>query len=652
MLQNIRDTLRGQRWLTYIGLGLLILVFSLWGASGLVDMTFGNPSFGLKVNGEEVPAATLQQAWQERQSQYQQRLKTEIPPLMRSRLQQQLLEQFTRETVVRQRAIASGFRVSDEAVQNAYKSETAFQVDGRFNETAAKGMLAQIGMSAAAYEQQLHSSLQISALEQGLQLSDFMTEAELKHAFALENEQREVRYALLPLAGFAAAVKMDEAKAHAWYDAHQDDYLSKESVRLQYAELRLDTIAAGIVVSPTDLEAWYQQNQSRYVEAEKRRARHILITVDGAKDAAADAAALAKAQQVLKEARSGADFSALAKKYSQDPGSARQGGDLGWALRGAYVQPFADKLFAMAVGSFSEPVKTQFGYHIIRLDEIQAGHSRTLVDAHAQIEADFRRERAADKFGDLQEKLQQRLESAAGSELSALAKEFGLNTGEVSEYTRGNGGALGTSAELSRLVFSDTVLKDQRVGGPVALGEERAVIVKVLDHHVPKAQPLAQVRAAVEAMIRKDEGTRAARAAAQSAAKQLTAGGSFEAVAKSLNAIATPTTWIGRGDPQPPVQIRDAAFAAPAPGTSPGTSPDKAPGAAGQPVYEAVAMDEGGAALLAVLAVKPGTAGSNATNNEQFTARYGQRQREADFSAYLAELQQRAKIRRNPSVFN
>jgi peptidyl-prolyl cis-trans isomerase D len=639
MLQNIGDALKGQRWLAFLILGLLILVFALWGTYGIVDLTLGTPKYGLKVNGEEVPAATLQQAWQERQSQYQQQIKAEIPPEVRTRLQEQLLDQYVRETLMRQRARERGFRVGDDAVINAYRSESAFQVEGKFNEMAAKGMLAQVGLSPAAYEAQLRNSLQISQLEQSLQIGDFLTETEIQHAFALENEQREVRYALLPLAAFTAGVKVDDARAKSWYDAHAEDYLTKESVRLQYAELRLDAIAAALTVNPDDLEAWYKQNQSRYAEPEKRRARHILITVGGAKDAAADAAARAQAQLVLKEARAGGDFSALAKKYSQDPGSARQGGDLGWALRGAYVQAFADKLFSMKVGEISEPVKTQFGYHIIRLDEVQAEHSRTLADARAQIEADYRRERAADVYGDRQERLQQKLETTSGADLAALASEFGLSIGEVPQYTRGNGGALGVNADLTSLVFSDSVLKDQRIGGPVALADDRMVIVKALEHHLPKPRPLAEVRADVEAAVRQEEGTRAARAAAEAAVKQLTAGASFDAVARSLKVTVTPAAWLGRGDPQPPAQIRDAAFAAPVP-------------AAGKPVYQALAMDQGGAAILAVVSVKPGAPGANATNDRQLVQSFSQRHREADLSAYLAEMQRRATVHRNPAILN
>ena len=395
MLQTIGDLLKGQRWLAFLVLGLLILVFALWGAYGVVDLTFGAPKYALKVNGEEIPAGQVQQAWQERQSQYQQQTKTDIPPAVRTQLQNQLLEQYAHETLLRQRAMESGFRVGDDAVMAAYQSESAFQVDGKFNETAAKGMLAQIGLSPAAYERQLRNSLEVSQVERSVQLGDFLTESEIRRAFALENEQREVRYALLPLAGFTAAIKVDDARAKSWYDAHQDDYLTKDAVRLQYAELRLDAIAAAITVNPDDLAAWYKQNQSRYVEAEKRRARHILITVGGKQDAAADAAALAKAQDVLKQARSGADFACLAKKYSQDPGSARQGGDLGLALRSAYVQPFADPLFSMKAGEISEPVKTQFGYHIIKLEDTREAQFPPLEEVKVQIKQRLEQQKLA-----------------------------------------------------------------------------------------------------------------------------------------------------------------------------------------------------------------------------------------------------------------
>ncbi len=191
----------------------------------------------------------------------------------------------------------------------------------------------------------------------------------------------------------------------------------------------------------------------------------------------------------------------------------------------------------MKAGEISEPIKTQFGYHIIRLDEVQPERARTLADSRAQIEGDYRRDRASDVFGDRQERLQQKNRDHQWRPISMpLAQEFGLTLGEVPEYTRGGGGVLGVNAELSSIVFSDTVLKDQRIGGPVALADDRLVIVKMLEHHAPKARALAEVRADINAVVAREEGTKAARAAAESARKQLIAGASFDAVAKELKA--------------------------------------------------------------------------------------------------------------------
>jgi peptidyl-prolyl cis-trans isomerase D len=207
--------------------------------------------------------------------------------------------------------------------------------------------------------------------------------------------------------------------------------------------------------------------------------------------------------------------------------------------------------------------------------------------------------------------LQQKLETTSGSDLAALAREFGLTTAEVVEYTRGGGGALGVSADLTGVVFSDNVIKDQRIGGPVALADDRMVIVKVLEHRMPRVRPLAEVRGEVEAAVRKEEGTRAARSAADLAVKQLKAGSTLDEVAKGLAVTAVPATHIGRGDPQPPAQVREAAFAAPLPGT--------------KPIYEAIALDEGGAAILAVISVKPGASGANPANDQQLVSRVSQR---------------------------
>lgn len=637
MLQNIGDKLKSNRWIAGVILGGLALLFAVWGAYGVVNISFGTANYGLKVNGERITTDTLNRAWQQRLSQYSQALNgNELGDAQKAILQQQLIEEYIRDTVLRQRAEDSGLRASEAQVLAAYQSETAFQVDGKFNAAAARTMLAQAGMTPETFEANQRQDLAVGQLTEGVQLSDFLTPAELQRIYALENETREVRFALLPADKYAASVKIDDARIKSWYDAHQGDYMSPESVHLKYAELTLDGIASQISVTPEGLQAYYDKNKDKYSDAEKRHAHHILITVADPKDAKADAAAQAKAQQVLADAKSGKDFAELAKKYSADPGTASQGGDLGWAEKSAYVGAFADALFGMQAGQIIGPVKTQYGYHIIKLDEVRPAHVKTLDEARSEIETAYRRDQATQLFGDREEQLQQKLENGGNLDLDALAKEFDLQTGEVAEFTRSNGGApLGSKPDLIQAVFGDT--SGGKLGGPVALSDDQLVVYKVLEHHAPAPQSIASVHDEIVAAIRKSDSTAAAKAAADDTLKQLQAGTSFDALSKTLGVTVAPAMFYGRSDPQLPVQVREAAFALPTP-------KDK-------PQYKALALDDGGAVVVAVSAVKAGTAGANAKNDEQLETAYLKRNRQDDLVAYLQALQQAATVKRNPDLF-
>ncbi|HTT06082.1 MAG TPA: peptidylprolyl isomerase [Steroidobacteraceae bacterium] len=398
------------------------------------------------------------------------------------------------------------------------------------------------------------------------------------------------------------------------------------------------SVEAQVPVSQADLQAYYDQHKSSYSQTEMRRAHHILISIADPKDPKSEAAALAKAQEILAQLKAGKDFGALAKKYSADPGSAAQGGDLGWAERGTYVPAFADALFGMKQpGLYPTPVKTQYGYHIIRLDAIRPAQVPSLDAVRAQVEQQYRHEQANALFGDKQDQLQQALDNGA-TDVATVAHQFGLQAGEIKQFTATGGGApLGNKPELLNAVFSDDAITGGRIVGPLALGDDRVVIFKVLAHHPPAPQPIASVRQEIVDAMTKAQSSAAARAAADAAVKRLQQGDSFDAVAKSLDVTAMPAAYIARSDPQVPAQVRDAAFAAPRP--------------AGKPVYEALTLDDGGAALFAVSAVKPGQPGVNSKNDEQLVDSYMRRDSEGEMSAYVLELQRRAHIERNPNVF-
>ena len=632
MLQRIGDALKGQKWLSYIVLGALAVVFAAWGAYGIVNLNFGSSSYAAEANGAKIPLEEAHNAWLREQTQWQQRLGgIEIPAELRAKLQDQVLEALISRALLTERSEKLGYRVSHTELREAVQNEPAFQVNGQYSPEAARAALAQAGVSLEAYEADLRTAVQRVQLEGGIRASDFVTPTELARLSDLEGEEREVRYLVLPAALFKTATKIDDAAVESYYKSHLSQYMTPESVHLQYAELRLDSLAAQQSVSDADLHAAYDKEKSRLEVPEKRRARHILIT---GKD---DASARAQAEQVLAQAKAGKDFGALAKQYSQDPGSAQNGGDLGWADRSSFVKPFADALFAMKVGEIAGPIKTQFGYHIIRLDEIQAGKSKSFEEARPELEARVRRDHATDRFGDIQEQLSAKLAEQPNADLTVLAEQYHLQQGDVASYAKGAGAApLGAAPALQELLFGEPPLAVGRLGGPVLLGDDRLVIVKVLDHRKPAPQPLAEVRAGIVTALTGEQQTAAALKAAESARQKLASGASFDEIAKELKASADPAHFIGRSDPSVPEKVRDAAFALPRP--------------AGKAEFRSIALGDGGAALVAVTGVRT-VAARAATVHSERALQEAQQLGTADAKAYELNVRRTADVRKNPKAF-
>jgi peptidyl-prolyl cis-trans isomerase D len=635
MLQRIRDSLQAQRWVAYVVLGALALVFAAWGAYGIVDLQLGAGNYAAKVEGEKVSLEEARDAWMQQRSQWESRIGGDLPEALRAQLQDQVLESMVRTSLLTQRTRDLGYRVSKEQVHKAVTSEPAFQLDGKYSPEVAKSRLAQAGISIDAFEADLRRNLQRSQLQNSIRISDFMTPRELGRLRALVDEQREVRYVLLSPDKFAGTAPIDDAKIAEYYKQNQATFMTPEWARLAYGELRLDQLAAQLQVADSDLRAAYDKAKDRYIEPEKRKGRHVLIQVAEGQD---DAAGQKKAQEVLSKANAGEDFAALAKQYSDDPGSKDNGGDLGWAERSYFVPEFADALFSMKPGEVRGPVKTQFGYHIIRLDEIQPGKTRTFEEARTEIEAQVRRDLSADRFGDIQEQIQRRLEEP-GANFDALVKEFNLQGGEVARYERGTGGApLGDSPEVQELAFSTAVIDEKRIGGPLAIGEDRIVILRALEHHKPEPKPLDAVRTEIVAALTRQRGSEAASKAAEEAVKKLESGTAFDAVAKDLGVTAEPARFVGRNDPSVPGELRTAAFNAPKPSKS-------------KPVVRSQTLADGSVAVVQVTDLRSQPQAANATEQAQWSREHIARHAAAEFDAYVEELRRTADVAKNPKAF-
>jgi len=634
MLQWIRDSLEKQKWLTYVVLGLLAVIFAAWGAYGIVNLDFSGASYAAKVDGKEISVQDAREQWQRQQGEWQQRFGGDIPPQEKTLLQDQLLESMARNLMMTNRAHDLGYRVSQQDLQRAIVNQPRFQIAGQYSPDAAKTALQQLGISLPAFETLLRTSLERGELEDSLVASDFVTPLELQRRNALENEQREVRYALLPADKFAGDARIDDAGVQAYYKAHEKEFMTTESAHVQYDELRLEQVAAQQTVSDADLRAAYEKNKSRYVEPERRRSQQILITPG--KD---DAAARQLAEKVLAEAKAGKDFAQLAKQYSQDPGSADKGGELGWTTRNDLEKPFADALFSMSPGEIRGPVKTRYGYHIIKLEEVGPGKTKTFEEARPELEADLKRNRAGDRFGEIQEQLQSKLQEP-GASLDALAKEYGMQTGDLPVYLRGPGaGDLAGLPQIQDLVFGDGSLSAGQIGGPVLAGEDRLIILKVLDRKPSQLKPLPEVRDTIVAALRKQQGTDAAVKAADAAVTKLDSGAAYDEVIKSLGVTSEPAKYIGRGEASVPAQVLSAAFSAPKPAT-------------GKPVYRSIKLATGGAALVALTGIKTPAAGEDRKAEAALAQQAASSHGEEDVAAYIEQVRKSTDVKKNPAALN
>jgi peptidyl-prolyl cis-trans isomerase D len=629
MLQQIRDKISG--WVAIVFLGAIAVVFIFWGIQFESTVT----TAAAKVNGEDVPVEAVRRAWQDRQTELQRVTRDELPEdLVKSEQQRLLTEFITRELLV-QRANKLGYRVSDKEIVDALGQIEALQIDGKFDPDRYKALLRAQGRSEVEFEREFRRDLEISQLRNGIAISAFATPGEMRRRVELEGETRDVDFAVLPAASFAAQATATPEEIASWYEKHKSDYMTQETVSLQYLQLNLADIAATLEVTDEGLRAFYDQvAHERYMDAERRRARHILV-----ESGADDAAALKKAEGLLARAKAGEDFAKLAADNSDDPGSKGQGGDLGWSTRESFVQPFAEALFGMQQGELRGPVKTQFGYHIIRLEEIAPAHQRTFEEVRADLETDYRREQAQSIFYEKSQNLADEA-FAALNELDSVATKLGLPVQKVDGYTRQGGGPFGPERKVVDAVFSDDVLKDRQNSPAISLGEDSVVVVRVADHKPSVQRSLDEVRAEIEVSLRDQSARKAAEAAAKAAVARVADGASLADATSEFGLQPVGVTSVTRTSEGVPPALLKAVFTAPHPAT-------------GKASAGTAVLANGDVALFAVSAVRKGSMESpDAAARFGETIQNSQRQAAtAEFAAYVKELERNSKVTRNEKVF-
>jgi len=631
MLQDIREKITGP--VAWIFLGLIAVVFIFWG----IDFQSTAVTYAAKVDGQLISAQEVRRAWQQQQSRLQQMFRAELPEEMVKGQQAQILDTFVRRTLLEQRAEKFGYRVSNEALSRHIHQMPDFQVDGKFQADRYFGLLRSAGLSEPQFEEDLRTSLVIGQLQNGIVDSSFALPFELDRRFQLEKQEREVSYALIAANEFLDDVEVTDEQIQKWYDEHPDEYLRPEKADVQYVELTRARAESRIQVTEEALRDYYEQVKDKYESPERRKARHILIT---ASDGLDEAAAEKKAADLAAKAKSGADFAQLARENSKDPGSAQEGGDLGWAQRGMFVGPFEDTLFSMKPGDIAGPIKTQFGYHVIKLEEVETGHVRSFEEARAELEADYRAEQAQTIFYEESQKLGD-LAFESLTELESVAKALDLPLKTVEGFTREGGGELGNDPGVIEAVFSDDVLQQGQNSPPIPIGDDRAVVVRVQRHIPAERRPLAEVRDEIASRLRIEAARAAAASKGADIVARLNNGESWQQATESAGVSPVEKRFITRQDTVVPRDVVNAAFEVP----SNQVSEDAAH-------YGGVVTADGNYAVFALTQVRYGDPANETPEARGNRRRLAERQLGTEeFEAYLAEAERNADVVKNPRVF-
>lgn len=519
----------------FLGLILLLILpsFVVFGIQGYSGMTDGANAEVARVDGHKITQAE----WDASHQQQAQRVRQQRPDIDPKLLDAPEARAQTLDALVRERVLAVAadklhLVVGNDRLQRLFVTDPQFAMLRNADNSINKDLLAAQGMSVASFEARLRQDMVLQQVQGGITGSVLAAKTPVDQALEALMQRREIRFSKFSTADYLTKVAPTDADIAAYYKSHEAEFRAPEEASIEYVVLDLSVLKKGVAVPEDDLRKYYTENASRYTAAEERRARHILV--QAAKDAPADVRqkAKAKAEGLLAEARKNpAGFADLAKKNSDDPGSAANGGDLDFFGRGAMVKPFEDAAYAMKPGEISNVVETDFGYHIIQLEAVRGGEKKPFEAVRASIEEQVRQQGASQKWAEAAEQFTNTVYEQADS-LQPVIDKLKLEKKTATVRRQPLPGASGplVSAKLLDAVFGNDAIKNKRNTDAVETGPNQLTAARVVQHQPARTLPLDEVRDAVrqrlvatqaEALARKDGEARLAQLKADPAAGTL-----------------------------------------------------------------------------------------------------------------------------------
>jgi peptidyl-prolyl cis-trans isomerase D len=576
MLLEIREKVQGV--FASIILVLICVLFGLWGIQNYLG------------GGKEAPLVTVgdKEFFQREVTQAYQQFAQNLAGMKfdEETLKKQALEKLIRDEVLLQYSQNQNLVVTDDTARDFIQSLEYFQKDGKFDKTQYQAMLGSQGMSSDEFVSRIKKALMMEQVQRAVIDSGFVTKSEVDAFFKIQNQKRDVEYISIPLSAPGSVPSEEEISAY--YQQHLNAYQSDEQVSVQYVELSLDALSNDVSATEDQLKDYYEEQKTQFTSPERRKISHILIAFG--KDNVTEEQALQKAL-AAKQTLSNKDFAALATELSDDKLSAKNGGDLGLFNVGVMEKAFEEAASKLKLGEVSEPVKSAFGYHLIKVTELVPGEVKTFETVKPELSKAYKKAQAESRFNELAEKLSQ-VSYENPESLDATSNMLGVEIQETAMFTRQAGEGVANDEKLRLAAFSEDVLKGSN-SEPVEVGTDKLVVLR-MKSHVPAAnKELNDVKKEVIAALQKDKAQQHAIEVANQIKADLSAGKTISEVAQAVHLNVKKVNGLARTTADVDPAVSQAIFRAPKP-------------QANRPSIVIIDEPAGGKILASINAVKDG----------------------------------------------
>jgi len=622
MLQNIRDNSQG--WIAKTIIGVIVALMALTGFDAIFRATTHSQD-AAKVNGEEITQSELSQAVDMQRRQLMQQLGKDFDAslLDEKMLREAALKGLIDRKLLLQGAENSKFAFSEGALDQVILQTPEFQVDGKFSPERFDQVIRQLGYGRLQFRQMLAQEMLIGQVRAGLAGSGFVTDAQVLAFARLEKQTRD--FASVTIKADPAAVKLTDDEVKAYYDEHAKEFMTPDQVVIDYLELKKAAFFDQVSVKDEDLQALYQKETANL--SEQRRAAHILIEVN---DKVNEAQAKAKIDEIQARLAKGESFEALAKEFSQDPGSANNGGDLGYAGPGVYDPAFEKALYALNKDQVSAPVRTDFGFHLIKLLGVEAPQVPSFASLKDKLTRELKAQQVEQRFVEATKQLED--SSFEASDLAQPAQELKLTVHTSAPFGRDGGDGIAANRAVVQAAFSPEVLDEGANSTGIELDPETVVVLRAKEHRKPEQLPLESVASSIRAQLSKEHASAAAKTKADALIADLRDGKA------ALNKAVDGQNWkvsaaVTRGQEGIEPAVLQALFRMAKP-----TAKDK-------PTFTSVTLPNGNLVIVQLNSVNEAAAPTE-EEKAQYRRFLASRVGQQDFAAYRKQLESQADIKR------